>query len=404
MESFRKEGGNKVLVSKCLALAKSPPGGEEKIGALPRGRKRGFNMIKIITILLVLIPLFLGCTKKKAEDHIAHQKQVESSIEYWTCSMHPSVRKDGPGECPICGMDLIPVYKEDKDKIVVEKKTAELVGIKSVKVQYMNMSKTIRLPGKVANDNELYIAQQEYITSFMNIQKLKEEKAEEQQKRLEKILQSSALRLKLLGFDEKEIYKLQKKQEPDINLIYPGEKVWIIAEIYEYDLSLVKIGQNVVVTTPTYPKDKFYGVVRAIEPVLNPETRSAKARIEVINTGSKLKLEMFVTLEIIVNFGKTLAIPRQSLIDTGIRKIVYVDLGEGRYKMVQVKTGYVSDDYVQIIEGLKEGDMVVTDGNFMLDSQATLTGGASLLYGSAEEIKGVLPKGREEEKKPVHKH
>jgi len=361
-------------------------------------------MIKIITILLVLIPLFLGCTKKKAEDHIAHQKQVESSIEYWTCSMHPSVRKDGPGECPICGMDLIPVYKEDKDKIVVEKKTAELVGIKSVKVQYMNMSKTIRLPGKVANDNELYIAQQEYITSFMNIQKLKEEKAEEQQKRLEKILQSSALRLKLLGFDEKEIYKLQKKQEPDINLIYPGEKVWIIAEIYEYDLSLVKIGQNVVVTTPTYPKDKFYGVVRAIEPVLNPETRSAKARIEVINTGSKLKLEMFVTLEIIVNFGKTLAIPRQSLIDTGIRKIVYVDLGEGRYKMVQVKTGYVSDDYVQIIEGLKEGDMVVTDGNFMLDSQATLTGGASLLYGSAEEIKGVLPKGREEEKKPVHKH
>lgn len=354
--------------------------------------------IKIMIFIIVLITLFSGCQKKKAEDHSTHQVKTESEIEYWTCSMHPSVRKDKPGECPICGMDLIPVYKSDKDKIIVDKKTAELVGIKSVEVKPVEMSKTIRLPGRVANDNELYLAQEEYITSFMNIQKLKDSGAlEEQQNRLRKILQSSALRLKLLGFDEREISKLQQKGEPDINLIYPGEKVWVIADIYEYDLSLVRVGQNVIASTPAYPGESFYGTIKAIEPVLNPETRSAKARIELKNNKGKLKLEMFVNLEIKINLGRHLAIPKRALIDTGTRKIVYIDLKDGRYKMAEVKTGFESDEYVQVLDGLKSGDMVVTDGNFMLDSQATLTGGASLLYGSAEEIK-------KEEKKPVHKH
>jgi len=82
------------------------------------------------------------------------------------------------------------------------------------------------------------------------------------------------------------------------------------------------------------------------------------------------------------------------LIDTGTRKVVYLDLGNGRYKIQQIKTGFEADGYFQVLSGLKEGDMVVTDGNFLLDSQSTLTGGQSLLYGAAEEVKD----------KPKHKH
>jgi Cu(I)/Ag(I) efflux system membrane fusion protein len=95
---------------------------------------------------------------------------------------------------------------------------------------------------------------------------------------------------------------------------------------------------------------------------------------------------MYADLEIKINLGKHLSIPGTSLIDTGTRIVAYLDLGDGRYKMQEVKTGFSADGYVQILDGLKAGDMVVTDGNFMLDSQATLTGGQSLLYGAAEEV------------------
>jgi Cu(I)/Ag(I) efflux system membrane fusion protein len=321
------------------------------------------------------------------------QQTTNHEILYWTCSMHPQVRADKPGKCPICGMELIPIYKEEEDKIVIDQKTSELLGIKSQPVKRMYLVKTLRVPAKVAYDSELYLAQQEYLSSFHNLQKIKDTD-EEQIRRVKATLESVKTRLYLLGYNDEEIEKLQQLGEPDKNLIYPGKKAWLHAEIYEYDLALVKPGQNVVATVSAYPSEKFIGVVRFIEHVLNSQTRSAKARIEVENKEGKLKLEMYADLEIKINLGKHLSIPETALIDTGTRKVVYLDLGNGKYKIRQVKTGFEADGYVQVLSGLKEDDMVVTDGNFMLDSQSTLTGGQSLLYGAAEEVKD----------KPKHKH
>ena len=321
------------------------------------------------------------------------QQTTNHEILYWTCSMHPQVRADKPGKCPICSMELIPIYKGGEDKIVIDQKTIELLGIKSQSVKRMYLVKTLRIPAKVAYDSELYLAQQEYLSSFHNLQKIKDTD-EEQIRRVKATLESAKTRLYLLGYNDDEIEKLQQLGEPDKNLIYPGKKVWLHAEIYEYDLALVKPGQNVVATVSAYPSEKFIGVVRFIEPVLNSQTRSAKARIELDNKDGKLKLEMYADLEIKINLGKHLAIPETALIDTGTRKVVYLDLGNGRYKIQQVKTGFEADRFIQVVEGLKEGDMVVTDGNFMLDSQSTLTGGQSLLYGAVEEVKD----------KPKHKH
>ncbi len=324
------------------------------------------------------------------------QQTTNHEILYWTCSMHPQVRADKPGKCPICGMELIPIYKGEEDKIVIDQKTSELLGIKSQPVKRIYLVKTLRVPAKVAYDSELYLAQQEYLSSFHNLQKIKDAD-EEQIRRVKATLESAKTRLYLLGYNDEEIEKLQQLGEPDKNLIYPGKKVWLHAEIYEYDLALVKPGQNVVVTVAAYPSEKFIGVIRFIEPVLNPQTRSAKARIEIENREGKLKLEMYADLEIKINLGKHLAIPETALIDTGTRKVVYLDLGNGRYKIQQIKTGFEADGFIQVVEGLKEGDMVVTDGNFMLDSQSILTGGQSLLYGAAEEIKG-------KPEKVEHKH
>lgn len=323
-------------------------------------------------------------------------------ILYWTCSMHPQVRSDKPGKCPICGMNLIPIYKGEEDKIVVDEKTKETIGIKSQMVKKTYLTKTVRLPAKVAYDNDLYLAQQEYlsalrtysaltlseveVSSYQNLKKIGDLDAD-QKNRVRDTLESAKFRLSLLGYTEDDIRELEQFLQPDKNLIYPGKNVWMHAEIYEYDLSMVKPGQNVTATTPAYPSEKFTGTVRFIEPVLNPQTRSARARIVFDNPEGKLKLEMYADLEIKVSLGKYLSVPETALIDTGTRKIVYLDLGEGRYKMKEVQTGFSTEGYVQILNGLKEGDMVVTDGNFMLDSQSTLTGGQSLLYGGAEEIK-----------------
>jgi Cu(I)/Ag(I) efflux system membrane fusion protein len=329
------------------------------------------------------------------------QQTTNHEILYWTCSMHPQVRADKPGKCPICGMELIPIYKGEEDKIVIDQRRIELLGIKSQPVKIMYLVKTLRIPAKVAYDSELYLAQQEYLSSFHNLQKIKDTD-EEQIRRVKATLESAKTRLYLLGYNDEEIEKLQQLGEPDKNLIYPGKKAWLHAEIYEYDLALVKPGQNVVATVSAYPSEKFIGVVRFIEPVLNPQTRSAKARIEVENKEGptlkrRLQLEMYADLEIKINLGKHLSIPETALIDTGTRKVVYLDLGNGRYKIQQVKTGFEADGFIQVVEGLKEGDMVVTDGNFMLDSQSTLTGGQSLLYGAAEEIK-------EKPKEAEHRH
>jgi multidrug efflux pump subunit AcrA (membrane-fusion protein) len=105
------------------------------------------------------------------------------------------------------------------------------------------------------------------------------------------------------------------------------------------------------------------------------------------NPQSKLYHEIYLDVEINISLGEHLAIPKTAVIDTGTRKVVYLDYGQGRYKMQEVTTGIEAEDYVQVLSGIKEGDIVVIDGNFLLDSQSTLTGGQSLLYGAAEEIK-----------------
>ncbi len=313
-----------------------------------------------------------------------HEPQTtEKEILYWTCSMHPQVRLDKPGKCPVCAMALIPIYKGNESVIIVDENIRKVTGLKSQRVQKNYLTKTIRLPGKVAADYELYLAQQEYISSYKNGNK--------------ELIEAAKIRLFLLGYTEQDISELEKMDEPDKSLIYPAKNVWVHADVYEYDIGLIKPGLAVNVNFLAYPNITFKGVVRFIEKTLNQQIRSAKARIFVEDPKNLLKLEMYAIVEIKVTYGKVLSVPESAIIDTGTRKIVYLDLGDGRYRPQEVKTGFWGDGYVEIVSGLKEGDFVVTDGNFMLDSQTTLTGGQALLYGAAEEIK-------EEPKKVEHKH
>ncbi|MBP7088056.1 MAG: efflux RND transporter periplasmic adaptor subunit [Candidatus Omnitrophica bacterium] len=361
---------------------------------------------KKIIIVLLIIALLIGAynllrpvfIKSKKEPSLKKTQDESPAIEYWTCSMHPQVKKDGPGKCPICAMELIPVYKQDKDKIAIDEMTRDKLGLKSQTVSYRSLIKTLRIPGRVSHDYELYVLEQEYLSVLSGLDELETTVNQEVIDRQKALLDSARLKLRLLGFNEEKIKELEKTKKPDESLIYPtGKKVWIHADIYEQDLSIIKPTQKVDAKIKGYEEEIFTGEIYTIEEVLNPQTRSAKARVIIADPKNLLKHEVYAELIVEIDLGKRLAAPKTSIIDTGTRKVAYLDLGQGRYQLVQVKTGIEAQDYVEILEGLKENDLVVTDGNFFLDSQTTLAGGQELLYGAGEEIK-------EKAKEPQHIH
>ncbi len=312
-----------------------------------------------------------------------HMEQVQSEsskvqgdtteIIYYTCSMHPSVRSEKPGKCPICGMELIPVYKGSENRIVIEKEKLALMGIKTAPVEKRLLVKRVQLPAKINKDEELYLLQQELASALQ---------------RNSELLDATVLKLKLLGFSQETIEQMIAEKAIDRSLLIPNpHRAWLIAEVYEQDIPLIRPGSKAVIKFSAYPDKEFPGVVVAIEPQINPQTRSAKARIIINHPGVNLFSEMYGEAIIEITLGKILSIPYSSLIDTGKRKVVYVEKNPGIYEIRNVQSGIETDEYVQVLSGLKEGEMVVAEGNFLLDSQTTLAGGQSLLYGAAEEIK-----------------
>ncbi len=161
--------------------------------------------------------------------------------------------------------------------------------------------------------------------------------------------------------------------------------VWALADIYEYELDLVKVGQKVSITTPTCPGVPFTGKVSFIDPFLNIKTRSVKVRMDIVNPKCLLKPGMFVDVRLRVPYGgrPVLSIPYTAVLDTGVRKVVYVEMEEGEYMPVEPRVGPRAGRYLPVLSGLKKGQRVVVTGNYLIDSQSTLGAGASGGYGGA---------------------
>jgi len=161
--------------------------------------------------------------------------------------------------------------------------------------------------------------------------------------------------------------------------------VWALADIYEYELDWVKVGQKVSITTPTCPGVPFAGKVSFIDPFLHTKTRSVKVRMNVVNPRCLLKPGMFVDVRLRVPYGDkpVLSIPYTALLDTGVRKVVYVEMDEGQFMPAQVSVGPRAGRYLPVLSGLKEGQRVVVSGNYLIDSQSTIGAGASGGFGGA---------------------
>jgi membrane fusion protein, copper/silver efflux system len=303
----------------------------------------------------------------------------------------------------------------------------QLIGVKKYTVQEKKLVKTIRTVGRVEYDERLlrevnlkvegwverlyadyegkYVQRGEplfklYSPELLNAQ---EEYLLTTSGRTSSSLKSSA-KTKLLLWDisESQINRLQKSKKPTTRLdilsptsgyiisksiiegghVQPGQtlfriadikKVWILGDVYEYELPFVKLGQKVTITAQSFPGRYYSGSISYIYPTLDPETRSVKIRIEMENPDEAFKPGMFTDIQIEVDEGTQLAIPENAVLDSGIRKVVFISKGNGVFTPGEVALGSLVNGYYPVREGLTKGDVVVRSANFFLDSESQLT-------------------------------
>lgn len=208
-------------------------------------------------------------------------------------------------------------------------------------------------------------------------------------------------RLRLWGVPEKEIVKLKstKKSSRTITFyspvdgvvvtknaiqgmyITPGlelyqiadlSRVWILVTLYEYDVAIIKEGDEAAVEVPYDPKLNLKAKISYISPDIDLETRTAKARLEVDNKSGSFKPGMYVNITLKKNLGESIVIPDDSLIDTGLRKIVFVKKGSSSFEPREVKVGPRVENQFAILSGLKEGEEIVTSAHFLIDTESKL--------------------------------
>jgi len=149
--------------------------------------------------------------------------------------------------------------------------------------------------------------------------------------------------------------------------------VWITAEIFEQDLAFVKTGQNAKIRINAYPDQKFSTKIAYIYPTLSNQTRTTQIRLELANRQGLLKPGMYAEVQLdTAGKSQVIAIPNSAVIDSGTRKVALVEVSEGRFEPRELELGMSSDDYVEVISGIGEGEKVVTRANFLIDAESNL--------------------------------
>ena len=149
-------------------------------------------------------------------------------------------------------------------------------------------------------------------------------------------------------------------------------RIWVLADIYEYELPFVRKGQDATVTLSYDPYLKLHGHVAFIYPTLDAKTRTARVRFELDNPSEKLKPDMYANVELTIPLGTRLVVPRDAVLESGERQLLFIHHGGGQLEWRNVTLGARTGDWVEIREGLKEGEHVVTGANFLIDSESQL--------------------------------
>ena len=421
------------------------------------------NIIRIIKenyklVLGVLIAgIFLGwlffhpskaerANEIQIESHEGHDHSSEDPTT-WTCSMHPQIKMDKPGQCPICAMDLIPLTSAqssgddmDPNEIVLSESAAKLAEIQTITVTAGTPQKTMYLQGKVHAD-ERNIAELTarfggrieklfvnftgqnvrtgeklatiYSPDLITAQKELLEAASFRESR-PSFYTAAKAKLKLWDLSDDQIAAIEEDGEPQLyfdvlspisgtvmmrhvalgDYVKEGSplfqvtdlrKVWVMFDAYESDLPWIKTGDHVAITIQSFPGKEFEGRVAYIDPFIDPKSRTAGVRIELPNTGLKLKPEMFANGILHSNIAESsdhLLIPKSSILWTGKRAVVYVKVPEREspsFLYRQVKLGPEAGNFYVVADGLMEGEMIAVNGVFKIDAAAQLEGKPSMM-------------------------
>ena len=426
--------------------------------------------MKSIIVHLICASLFIGVFASCSKSTSRTDKTL------YTCSMHPQVIQDHPGDCPICGMKLVPVREEtasvDKDRpksgrkvkyykstmllgeisqtprkdsmgmdmvpvyegeegaqtITVDPATVQKMGVRTAVVTKGPLRRVIRTVGTI-DYNETALA--DVTTKFRGwIEKLYVDSTGKQVHKGEPLFDiyspdlynaqseyalalnqggtgglktSARQKLKLFDVSEDQIAQLEKTRQPQRTLrvdapidgivveknavqgqmVEAGMRlyrladlgiVWVQSQIYEQDLSLLKLGQEAEVSLSYLPDRKFRGRITYIYPTVDEKTRTARVRMEFHNPGLFLKPGMFATVEVRAELEPdALLVPDTAVLRSGDKNTAFVALENGKFEPRVVTLGPRGEnDQYEILSGLKEGERVVTSGQFLLDSESQL--------------------------------
>ena len=164
--------------------------------------------------------------------------------------------------------------------------------------------------------------------------------------------------------------------ETELYTITDLSRIWVFASVFEYQMADVHVGQSATVSLPYDGGRSLQARVSYIQPQVDPATRTIQVRIDLANPGVVLKPEMFVNVELKSPQAKRLMVPAEAILDTGARKVVFVDRGNGYFEPRDVKAGERVGDRIQVLSGLSAGERIVTSGNFLINSESQLQSAA----------------------------
>ena len=387
----------------------------------------------ITTVVVVVVLAYFFLSSRNGSDPSA-QGSGEKKILYWRDPMDPTMTSDKPGKSPM-GMDMVPVYEGDPGGgVKIDPTTIQNIGVRYEVAEVRSLMRNIRTSGRVEfNERGLYYvntkisgwveklyvnttgqfvrkgerlleiyspelvsAEEEYIIA------LKSQATDSVQIGGEGLLERTHRKLMFWDIPQDQIDRLEATRQPvktmalvapasgivlEKNVLQGGNimagtnlykiadltTVWVSADVYEYEVPFVKVGQHATVTLPYDPGRKFHGRVTFVYPTVNADTRTVRVRLELPNPGGSLKPDMFATVELESPVSiKGVTVPEEAVIHSGERNVVVVSRGGGRFESRDVTLGVVADGYYQVLWGVNAGDSIVVSSQFLLDSESSL--------------------------------
>ena len=394
-------------------------------------------MKKYIIIIISALFVFASCKNKKAT--------LVNKDEYYTCSMHPQIMQDKPGTCPICHMDLIVVKKTNTaaDEIMLNDEQIRLgniqtdtirngmIGDKVILTATLNTDESkvnsvnARIMGRIDRlyfknmgdyvpkgahlydlySEELNNAKQEYIAALEKQQTLDNSIID-----FNRLVQSARMKLLLWGMSEAQVNELGKsKKSSSLTSFYSNESgfitelpvmegqyvsegstivklanlssLWAEAQVYTSQLSAIDLKGTATVQFPDIPGKEWKGKIEFANPEIVSDSRLNLVRVSIPNPNGLLKPGMPAYVIIKSKELNTLTLPSDAVLRDGKMDIVWVQSGKNRYKMKMVQTGMETGDRLEIKSGLQNGDVVVTRGAYLLNSEFVFKKGANAMGG-----------------------